>query len=185
MTTDTYLLPEELDKLQAALAEHMQSSGSMPLDTAHGFLTATAAHPERISAEQACARVLGEIAAEAGIAPLLRRFREQLLRDLESGDYGPLIMQMPREDGSMLPLPYGWCEGYALALNLLGDGLKEQLLGDEQAAARLTPIYAFLMYDQAQMFDPPDESVHREAVGELGESAQWLHRWCSERETMT
>lgn len=183
MTTDTYLLPEELDKLQTVLVEHMQVSGSMPLDTAHGFLTATAALAQRIGAEQARTRVLGDIAAQEGMAPLLRRFHEQLLHDLESGEYGPLIMQMPREDGSMLPLPYGWCEGYALGLNMAGEDLQALLLEDAQAAAHLTPIYAFLMYDEAQMFDPPDEQAHREAVGELGASAVWLHRWWLERGT--
>lgn len=177
MTDDTYLQPEELDKLQATLVEHMHESGSMPLDAAHGFLTATAAHPGRISPEQAQARVLGEIAGEEGIEPLLRKFYEQLLRDLEGGDYGPLIMQMPREDGGMLPLPYGWCEGYALGLNTAGEDLREQALNDEGATACLTPIYAFLMYEESQMFDPPDEQAHREAVGELGGSAVWLHRW--------
>lgn len=182
MTEDDFLQPEELDKLQTTLVEHMQQSGSMPLDAAHGFLTATAAHPDRISAEQARARVLGEIAGEAGIETLLRKFHEQLLRDLEGGDYGPLIMQMPREDGSMLPLPYGWCEGYVLGLNTAGEDLRDLAAADEEAAARLTPIFAFLMYDEQQMFDPPDESAHREAVGELGDAAVWLHRWWRQRQ---
>ena len=178
-----FLTPEELDKLQTTLVEHMQESGSMPLDTAHGFLTAPAGHPDRVPFEQARARVLGDIAGEQGIGSLLDKFHQQLLRDLESGDYGPLIMQMPREDGSMLPLPYGWCEGYALGLNSAGEDLREQAVADEQAVARLTPIYAFLMYEEAQMFDPPDEQAHREAVGELGEAAVWLNRWWSKQET--
>ncbi len=177
MSTDDHLLPEELDRLQSALVEHMQEAGSMPLDAAHGFLTATAAHPERIAPEGARARVLGTLPEDSGIAPLLRRFHQQLLRDLERGDYGPLIMQMPREDGSMLPLPYGWCEGYVLGLNTAGEDLRDRAAADPEAAARLTPIFAFLMYDEQQMFAPPDEAAHREAVGELGEAAVWLHRW--------
>ena len=176
-----YLLPEELDKLQSVLVEHMSTSGSMPLDAAHGYLTALAAHTDRVDHAAARARVLGEIAGEHGIEPLLRKFHEQILRDLESGDYGPLIMQMPREDGSMLPLPYGWCEGYVLGLNTAGEDRRELAAADEQAAARLTPIYAFLMYEESQMFDPPDEQAHRETVGELGESAVWLHRWWQQR----
>lgn len=172
-----FLNPEELDKLQTVLVEHMQTSGSMPLDAAHGFLSATAAHPDRISPEQARARVLAEISGEEGIEPLLCKFQEQLLRDLESDQYGPLIMQMPREDGSMLPLPYGWCEGYVLGLNTAGEDLRERVAADEDAVARLTPIYSFLLYEQAQMFDPPDEQIHRETVAELGECAVWLHRW--------
>lgn len=175
------LLPEELDKLQSVLVEHMSISGSMPLDAAHGYLTALAAHADRVGHEAARTRVLGEIAGGHGIAFLLYKFHEQILRDLETGDYGPLIMQMPREDGSMRPLPYGWCEGYALGLNTAGEDRREQAAADEQAAARLTPIYAFLMYEESQMFDPPDEQAHCETVGELGESAVWLYRWWQQR----
>ena len=47
--------------------------------------------------------------------PFPGKFQRQLQRDLGSGQYGPLIMRMPRQDGSMLPLPYGRREGYALA----------------------------------------------------------------------
>jgi len=176
-----FLDPEELDKLQTVLVEHMQTSGSMPLDAAHGFLSATAAHPDRISPEQARARVLGEISGEEGIEPLLQKFHEQLQRDLERDEYGPLIMQMPREDGSMLPLPYGWCEGYILGLNTAGEDLRELAAADEDAVAHLTPVYSFLMYEQEQMFDPPDEQVHRETVAKLGECATWLHRWWRQR----
>ena len=181
MSNDDFLRPEELDRLQTTLVEHMQDSGSVPLDAAHGFLTAAAAHPDRVPPEQARARILGGIAGEPGIQPLLLKFQEQLLRDLESGDYGPLIMQMPRDDGSVLPLPYGWCEGYLLGLNSAGEERLEQVLNDEEAAARMTPIYAFLMYDESQMFDPPDEQAHRDTVGELGENALWLHRWWRNR----
>jgi len=172
-----YLQPEELDKLQTTLVEHMQESGSMPLDAAHGFLTALAAHAERVSAEAARAHVLGEIAEEQGIDPILSKFQEQVQRDLESAEYGPLIMQMPREDGSMLPLPYGWCEGYAQGMSVLGEEAQTQVLDSNEAAGHLSLIFTFLQYDQQQMFNPPDEGAHRQAVSELGESAVFLYRW--------
>lgn len=176
-TAHDYLLPEELDKLQSTLVEHMQTSGSMPLDAAHGFLTAVAAHPQQLSPAAARAHVLGDIADHEGIDPLLRRFQEQLLRDLDNDQYGPLIMQMPRDDGSMLPLPYGWCEGYAQGLAMLGEDLHAQALDSAEVSARLSPIFAFMMYSQEQMFDPPDEAAHREAVSELGDAAVFIHRW--------
>jgi len=175
--THDYLQPEELDKLQTTLVEHMQESHSLPLDAAHGFLTAVAAHPDRISPEAARAHVLGDIAGEEGIDPLLQKFQAQLKRDLDSNEYGPLIMQMPREDGTMLPLPYGWCEGYAQGLSMLGEDLHAQALESEEVSARLSPIFAFMMYSEEQMFEPPDEAAHRAAVAELGDSAVWIYRW--------
>ena len=170
-------MPEELDKLQTTLVEHMQESGSMPLDAAHGFLTAVAPHADLVSAAAARAQVLGEIANEEGIDPILAKFQNQVRRDLESGEYGPLIMQMPREDGSMLPLPYGWCEGYAHGMSILGEAAQELAVQNKEASDHLSLILMFLQYDQEQMFNPPNEDTHRQAVSELGESAVFLYRW--------
>jgi len=171
------LLPEELDKLQTTLVEHMQEAGCMPLDAAHGFFTAVAAHTNRLNAASARTQVLGKITEHEGIGPLLEKFQQQVMKDLESGEYGPLIMQMPREDESMLPLPYGWCEGYVQGLSVLGEDIQEQALASEEVSNRLAPIYAFMMYDESQMFDPPDEAQHRAAVAELGDVAVWIHGW--------
>lgn len=178
-----FLLPEELDKLQSTLVEHMQESGSMPLDAAHGFLTAVAAHRAQFSDAMARAHVLGEIAGEQGIEPLLEKFQLQVQRDLEGGEYGPLIMQMPRDDGSMLPLPYGWCEGYLQGLSILGEEVYSQALGDEQVADWLAPMMNFMMYDEQQMFDPPEEDEHREGVSLLGEAAVSIYQWWQQAET--
>lgn len=172
-----YLMPEELDKLQTTLVEHMQESGCMPLDVAHGFLTAVAAHQQLLSPEAARAEVLGQIAGEQGIDPLLSKFQAQLLRDLQNNEYGPLIMQMPRDDGSMLPIPYGWCEGYVHGLAALGDEQQTKAQDSDEAAKQLSPIFGLLMYEESQLFDPPNEQQHREAVSLLGESAVWMYRW--------
>lgn len=170
------LVPEELDRLQTTLVEQMEEAACMPLDVAHGFLTATAVTPDAGSSA-VLDRVLGGLAGDNGLRELLERFRRQLLTDLECAEYGPLILQMPRDDGSMLPLPYGWCQGYASGMEYLGEAKRESLLADEQAAALLTPILSFLMYDEAQWFDPPNEAAHRETVSELGDAAVGLYRW--------
>ena len=34
-----------------------------------------------------------------------------------------------------------------------------------------------------QMFHPPDEDTHRQAVSELGESAVFLYRWWQSQKT--
>jgi predicted RNA-binding Zn ribbon-like protein len=40
------LSPEEIELLQIELVGHMDTAGNMPLDVAHGFLTATAAEEQ-------------------------------------------------------------------------------------------------------------------------------------------
>jgi len=170
------LTPEELEHLQNRLVERMEADGCMPLDIAHGFMTATAGVPgdqDRALLD----RVLGKLAADDGLRDLLTRFREQLLSDLRSAEYGPLILQLPRDDGSTLPLPYGWCQGYVAGMDYLGEEQRERLMADEEAGSLLTPVLSFLMYEQDQWFDPPNESAHRETVSQLGDVAVGLFQW--------
>ena len=122
-------------------------------------------------------RVLGGLAGEEKLRGLLVRFRDQLLDDLRSAEYGPLILQMPRDDGSTLPLPYGWCQGYVAGVDYLGEEQRDLLISDEQAGSLLAPVLSFLMYEQDQWFDPPNEEAHRETVGQLGEAAVGLFQW--------
>ncbi len=168
---------EELAQLQARLVEAMEQAGCMPLDVAHGFLTATAASPPGGDEAGLLDRVLGGLAANAELRRLLAQFRGQLRADLQGDEYGPLILELPRDDGSPLPLPYGWCQGYVAGLEHLGEERRDRLLADEEAGALLAPILSFLMYEEAQLFDPPDEAAHRETAGELGDAAMGLFRW--------
>ena len=169
------LTPEELEYLQGVLVERMDEAGCMPLDVAHGFLTATAAGAAPV--DDLMDRALGGLAGDESLRGPMTRFRAQLLADLDAAEYGPLILQMPRDDGSTLPLPYGWCQGYVAGLEFLGEERRDALMADEQAAAMLAPILSFLMYEEDQWFDPPNEAAHRETAGELGEHAVGLFYW--------
>jgi hypothetical protein len=84
---------------------------------------------------------------------------------------------MPRDDGSTLPLPYGWCQGYVAGMDFLGEEQRDRLIADKQATGLLAPVLSFLMYEQDQWFDPPNEAAHRETVGQLGEAAVGLFQW--------
>lgn len=171
------LSPEELDKLQTVLVDQMKDVGCLPLDMVHGLLSAIAAGPREIAKEEWLPRVLGRMQDTEAMGELLGRFQEQLLTDLKLAEYGPLILQYPREDGSMLPLPYGWCQGYAAGLEMFGEEERDKALSDEQASVYLTPIFSFLMYEQEQYFDPPNETQHRETVGQLGDAAVAMFNW--------
>mgnify|MGYP001816615663 CR=1 FL=1 len=174
------LEPEDLEMLQTRLVEHMQAAGCMPLDVAHGFLTATAA--TKVAQETVLLeRVLGGLQSDEALRGLLHRFRAQLLHDLRTAEYGPLILQLPRDDGSQLPLPYGWCQGYWAGVEQLGEVRRDRMMADEQASMLLAPIMSFLMYEQAQWFDPPNELAHRETVEQLGDAAVGLFQWWQAR----
>ena len=79
------LMSEDLEMLQARLVEHMQAAGCMPLDVAHGFLTATAASTVAQDAVL-LERVLGGLASDEDLRGLLQRFRAQLLHDLRAAE---------------------------------------------------------------------------------------------------
>lgn len=164
----------ELEKLQTTLVGQMQQAGCLPLDVAHGLLTATAADPR---VDELLDHALGGLAGDAELRSLLARFREQLLGELERAEYGPLILQMPRDDGTSLPLPYGWCQGYAAGLEFIGEDKRDALFADQQAGMLLTPILSFLMYEREQWFAPPNEQAHRDTVDELGDAAVGLYNW--------
>ncbi len=172
-----HLQPEELQKLQQVLIERMADAACLPLDMAHGFMTAVAAGPGALSPEAAVARVLGSLSGSENLDDLVSRFQAQLLADLDAAEYGPLIMQYPRDDGTMLPIPYGWCQGYMTGLDAMGEEMLDHLSADQQAAANVSPILTFLMYEEEQYFNPPNEDAHRETVDELGACAVNLYRW--------
>jgi hypothetical protein len=113
MTVDS-MTPEDLEYLQTRLVEKMEAAGRMPLDVAHGFLTATAT-------------------GAAAQQPVL------------------LDRVLGRRDS------------------------------DERLRGLLAPIMSFLMYEQAQWFDPPNEVAHRETVGQLGDAAVGLFQWWQTR----
>lgn len=175
---DGALRREEMEYLQAQLVGQMESAGCMPLDMTHGFLTATATARQE---EALLGRVLGGLVDNDGVHALLQRFRNRLLHDLQTAEYGPLILQLPRDDGSQLPLPYGWCQGYLAGVEQLGEASRDRMVADEQAGRLLTPILSFLMYEQEQWFDPPNEEAHRETVDQLGDAAVGLFQWWQDR----
>ena len=177
------LADTDMEQLQELIVARMEREEAMPLDMIHGFFTATLTGPRDVDESDWLGGCLLGHAAEPLLTDLLRRFRAGVARDLATGDYGPLVIEMPRDDGSVLPLPYGWCQGYVMGLELQGEEAQSAMLGDEAMSGLLTPIFAFLMYDESQLFNPPNEAMHCEAVGELADSAVALYRWWQARLT--
>lgn len=175
------LSEDEVETLHHFLAECFEEHDGLPLDVAHGLIVGAVSGPGEVTVGELLEAVCG--AAPIDDLPemdmLLRRLFNQTQADLQSGDFGPLIPTLPREDEDDLPLPYGWCEGYIEGLRLHGEDTLERMGGDEQASAQLAGIMAFLMYEEEQMFDPPNEDTHFELTDNLGDAAVALFAWWS------
>ena len=174
---------QKLDRLQAFILEHLEASGGMPIDVMHGYLSSLLSGPRAIMPNEWLPLVLGtpsfrdELEAEE-VTGLVMAFYASVQEELASGKYGPLIIYKPAEDdGDPLPLPYGWCEGYLMGWGMHGDEAREMMLKDEEAANQLAPVMAFMMYENEQLLDPPEEEAHREAAAQLGVTVLSLYHW--------
>ncbi len=177
---------EQLERLEDFLLAHLED-GTMPLDVVQGYLTAILSGPQMIMPGQWLPHVLGRVdfssESEAReIMDLVMSLYNLTLAELENGTYAPMILSM--EDGyedAPLPLPYGWCEGYIMGWNQHGESALDDMAGDEEAAQRLGPVAAFLMYEEDQLLNPPNEDEHRLAADQLANSAVALYQWWKPR----
>ena len=177
---------EQLERLEDFLLAHLED-GAMPLDVVQGYLTAILSGPQMIMPSQWLPYVLGEAdfssESEAReIMELVMSLYNLTLAELENDTYAPMILSM--EEGyedAPLPLPYGWCEGYIMGWNQHGKSALDDMAGDEEAAQRLGPVAAFLMYEEDQLLNPPNEGEHRLAADQLAHSAVALYQWWKPR----
>ena len=180
---DSALSEAEFAQLESLLIDRYEAgAGGMPLDVAHGFLTAVVSGPRLVLPMEWLPRVLGESATTSdadteALVGLIMALHQDVLQDLEHAHYGPVVMYKPVAGAEPLPLPYGWCQGYVAGLQLHGEAAIEDAGNDEKAAGYLTPIASFLMYEEAQLLDPPDPDAHRAVAEELGPAAQGLYHW--------
>ena len=173
---------EDLAALQAKMLERCEREcGGMPLDIAHGFLTAMVSGPRLVLPNEWLPRIIGESGLNEDNAEWLLNatmgLYQDIVHDLDHGHYGPLILYKPLESADPLPLPYGWCQGYVQGMYMHGEGTVEESGSDAEAAGYLAPIAAFLMYEQDQYLDPPDSQVHRETAEQLAGAALGLYHW--------
>lgn len=172
----------QLGWLQEQLQQRAEHYGAMPLDVAHGYITAAVSGPRLVLPMEWLPTVLGKLEferesdAEVLNGALLTLYND-ILHELDHRQYGPVVIYKPMESDEALPLPYGWCQGYVQGMHLHGEGAVEEAATDEKAAEFLAPIVSFLTYEEEQLLDPPDEVEHRRAANELGEVAQGLFDW--------
>ncbi|WP_296802648.1 YecA family protein [Thiolapillus sp.] len=173
---------QQMTQLEDFLLAHMEDEGCMPLDVAHGYLTAVLSGPHMIMPNTWLPNVLGDVdfasEEEAGqVMGLLMSLYNSTLMELESGEYEPMVLSMEENYDEPLPLPYGWCEGYIMGWNAHGEDTIDAMAQDEEAALNLGPVAAFMMYEEDQLLAPPNEAEHCQAADLLAESAVDLFRW--------
>ena len=173
---------DRLAWLQERLQLRAERAGGMPLDVAHGFVTAAVSGPRLVMPMEWLPAVLGSSRFGGDEEPealngALLALQTDVLHQLDHRHYGPVVIYKPVAGGEPLPLPYGWCQGYAQGLRLHGEGVLEEMAADGRAAAHLAPIAAFLAYEEGQLLDPPDETAHRRTAAGLGDAAQGLYHW--------
>jgi uncharacterized protein len=176
----------QLDRLEEFLLSHLEE-GCMPLDVAQGFLSAIVSGPHLIMPNQWLSNVLGNVnfasdKEATDIMELVMSLYNSTLAELENQDFAPMILSLEEgHEDNPLPLPYGWCEGYVIGWNMQGKSTLDDMAGDESAALHLGPVAAFLMYEEDQLLNPPNEVEHREAAGRLADSAMALYEWWKPR----
>lgn len=177
---------QELELLETYLFDRVERGlQAMPLDVAHGFLTAVISGPQELGPERWLPPVFGrpefedEEEAEA-MAQRVLALHGQIAHELDHHHYAPMIIHKPDEtdtDAEPLALPYGWCEGYMFGLNLHGEHAVERMSSDATATDLLSPILAFLMYQEDQLLNPPDLAAHRQTALELPGAAMGIYDW--------
>lgn len=186
MTECPALSFDQLNALEPYLLNRAQFHSGMPLDVAHGYITAVLSGPRDIPVEEWLPPVFGkpdfeDDAEVEQMAELVVALHDQVAHELDHGHYAPIMIHKPEQDTDPLPLPYGWCEGYLFGLTLQGEDIRERMARDEEAADLLTPIMAFMSYEQEQLLDPPDPAQHRQVAAELPDAALKIHRWWLQR----
>jgi len=175
------LSASERAALADRLAERVPRTGGMTLDAAQGFIAAASSRPDELPDRAWLRHVLGPVAGDAvetaELEALLRRFAADTREALELGTFAPLVPFHDAGDGEPLPLPYGWCAGYATAMALHGDDTLEAMDEADAPSDAIAKILSFLMYAPEDMHHPKDPEAHRAIAAELGPAASVLYGW--------
>jgi yecA family protein len=175
------MTPEALEGLVMLLDESAAARGGMAVDAAQGFVAALLSGPRRIADSEWMPHVLGsgaaELAADARGRALLAELMQDTRAALETGRFEPLLPLLASAEEEPLPLPYGWCAGYAAGFALHGDEAPEAVGEDAVAANAIVPILSFLMYPPEDLHHPKDPAAHRAVAAELGPAAVTLFHW--------
>lgn len=123
MTTTAHapLSDDELQLLDAFLLEGPEEGERLPLEEAHGYLTALIVSQNALPEEDWLAAVWGaphfaDAAEEQRLTHLMQRLRQDIEAGLAPGQrFEPMVIE-EEEDGEVFESYEGWCVGFMLAV---------------------------------------------------------------------
>jgi uncharacterized protein len=152
---------DELDLLHETLMERAEGD-SLLLDGVHGLITAVAIGPEAVPPSEWMPLVLEpgkpfQSTEEAEhMVTLLLRLSNMAVRDLERLAYEPILSQVETEAGEAAYSAHGWCEGFAMGIDVRADRWERALQDDPSFLAIMRPIIA-LAADEGVFANDDDE----------------------------
>lgn len=169
----------ELDELHELLLARFEDS-ELLLDAVHGLLSAVAIGPEPVAPSEWIPLVLEEEKpfddteqAEHALRLLLRLYNG-VVRDLERLVFEPILGQIETEDGAPALTARGWCEGFALGVDLRGELWEARMQSDPKLLEQLAPIIRLaedegvFASDDGEDTPPLSEAEYEDAMNQIG-----------------
>ena len=193
MGLDEPLEEEEFEELSERLSERA-GDDSLLLDGLHGLITAVAIGPEPIPPSQWMPMVLEsgtpfESTEEAEhLVALILRLSNTVVRDLERLSFEPILGQIETEDGEPAYTAHGWCEGFALGLDLQSDTWERAMQNDAEFARLIAPIVSLaadegiFASEDGEDPEPLSEAEYEVALNALPAAVLNIQNYWRERE---
>jgi uncharacterized protein len=169
----------ELDELHELLLSRFEDS-ELLLDAVHGLLAAVAIGPDAVAPSEWIPLVIEDDKpfedteqAERMLRLLLRLYNG-VVRDLDRLVFEPILGQIENEDGEPTLTARGWCEGFALGVDLRGEQWEARMQSDPRLLAELGPIIRLaedegvFASDDGEDAPPLSEAEYEDAMNQIG-----------------
>jgi len=157
--TDTPLSDEDLEKLDAFLQSDRVPEGTLWLDELDGLFAALICGPRVVHPSEWLPVVWNRERPEwktkeefQGIFEMMMRQWNAVARDINAGEYEPILRHGINDAGEDVDDPAGWCYGFIEGVSMWGVDDWE----DEELRTLITPMVA--LRDE-EMEDEPDDEL--------------------------
>lgn len=169
----------ELDELHELLLARFEDH-ELLLDAVHGLLSAVAIGPEAVPPSEWIPIVLeddkpfADTETAERVLRLLLRLYNGVVRDLDRLVFEPILGQIETEDGEPALTARGWCEGFALGIDLRAEPWESRMASDPRLLECLAPIVelaedegVFASEDGEETL-PLSEAEYEDAMNQIG-----------------
>lgn len=127
------------------------------LDGLHGLITVALVGPKSVPISRCLALALGRPGAvriDPDVAPIADALYQGTRDEIAAGDYEPILGELP--EGGQLTAR-GWCEGFALGVDLYADAWERRLSEDPVLLRIVEPIMRLAASDGVIAYDDDPE----------------------------